>query len=206
MSFREIYAALCQNVVSDGWWPAETPFEVAVGAILTQNVAWTNVEKAIARLKEANLLDPQALLSTQLTALQQVIRPAGYMVAKSRYLHNVSGWFHSRFDQCASLPTPNLRAELLGIKGIGPETADDILLYVFDRPLFIWDLYSRRMLTTCGYDVPNSYEGTRRRFNELFVADQFTSKESQHFHGLIVEGGKIARKTDTWPGLAANKS
>lgn len=171
------------------WWPADSPFEVVIGAILTQNTAWRNVELAIANLKKAGALTPAAILAMSEAQLQELIRPAGFFRQKAQRLHLF----------CRSLaerPEPGLEAwltgdlnrvreELLAQKGVGPETADSILLYAGNRPCFVVDAYTRRLLSRLGLlrgDEP--YETIRALFMDSLPADTALFNE---YHALIVE-------------------
>ena len=145
-----IYEKLFASFGPQGWWPAETPFEVIVGAILTQNTNWLNVEKAIANLKQHDLLTPKKLYALPLKKLSLLIKPAGYYNIKAARLREFLKFLFSDYQgslkKMASLDTADLRRQLLSIKGIGPETADSILLYAFKKPIFVIDAYTRRML------------------------------------------------------------
>jgi len=132
------------------WWPAESAFEVVVGAVLTQNTAWVNVERAILRLREAGLLDAACLLDWPEGRLAEVIRPSGYFNVKAARLRAASRWWLEHAQTVATLETAALRASLLAVQGIGPETADDIVLYAFQRPVFVVDAYTRRVFGRFG--------------------------------------------------------
>ncbi|WP_175956134.1 endonuclease III domain-containing protein [Schaalia sp. Marseille-Q2122] len=192
-SFRTIYEALAVSSPQAKWWPAESEFEIVIGAVLTQNVAWRNVEYAITALREGGHLHPEGILALEHAHLAELIRPAGYMNVKARYLHNVTSWFQANHALASSLGDEALRASLLAVKGVGPETADDILLYVYRRPAFIWDLYARRLLTHLGFEVPSTYEAARRALSEHVEAAAFSVEELAVFHGLIVDAGKLAQ-------------
>lgn len=137
------------------WWPGETPFEVCVGAILTQNTAWTNVEKAIANLKVAGVLEPTRLFALAETRLADLIRPAGYFNVKARrlrsFLRALVEDFHGDLSRMLDGPTPLVRQRLLAIHGIGPETADSMLLYAGDHASFVVDAYTRRIFSRHGW-------------------------------------------------------
>ncbi|MFP4080279.1 MAG: endonuclease III domain-containing protein [Ectothiorhodospira sp.] len=172
------------------WWPGETPFEVMVGAILTQNTAWTNVERAIVALKEVGALEPRALLALPEEALAQRIRPSGYYNVKAGRLRAFSRWLLESGGEEAlrSWPTETLRPALLGVKGIGPETADDILLYAFDRPVFVVDAYTRRLFSRLGlFRAEAPYETLRAEVESALGPDVPVLNE---LHALIVNHGK----------------
>jgi endonuclease-3 related protein len=175
-----------------GWWPGETPFEIAVGAILTQNTAWSNVEKAIANLKAGGLMSPRAILSAGDSILEDALRPSGYFRVKSgrlrSFCRHLQGHYGGSMRRMARRPAKELRKELLGIHGIGPETADDILLYACGHPVFVVDAYTRRIMSRHGH-VPAKigYEELRELFEQNLAADTEFYRE---FHALIVYTGK----------------
>ncbi len=132
------------------WWPGDTPLEIIVGAVLTQNTTWKNVEKAIDNLKKENMLSFEALYRVDEKRLSEIIRPAGYYNIKSNRLKNTIKLFYDKYtasiDYLNTIPTEELRKSLLGVKGIGKETADSILLYALNRPVFVVDAYTKRFL------------------------------------------------------------
>lgn len=197
-TFRQLYQLLARTIEPGIWWPAESEFEVGVGAILTQNTAWVNVEMALEALRTADLLHPSGIATLPLDELKTLIRPAGFMNAKAQYLKNYTTWFLTNQDLAPTLATPELRSSLLAVRGVGPETADDLLLYVYDRAVFIWDTYARRFLAAAGYPVAQGYEPTRRRLSHVMAEAEFTVAEQQRFHGLIVEAGKQATAAGGW--------
>src|SRR3974390_3031648 len=131
------------------WWPAQTPFEVIVGAILTQSTAWTNVERAIANLRSARLLTPSAMLRVPLPRLAALVRPSGYFRQKAKKLKTFVRFLQSEYagsvNRMFRAPTAELREKLLSVPGIGPETADSILLYAGNPPVFVVDAYTHRI-------------------------------------------------------------
>ena len=151
---RNYYAALYGTWGAQHWWPAETQFEVIVGAYLTQNTAWVNVERALANLRRADLLSVDGIRRVKLSTLQRLIRPSGYFRQKAarlkifvRFLdENYEGSLQKLFSQ----PSEKLRGELLALNGVGPETADSILLYAGNHPVFVVDAYTRRVLDRHG--------------------------------------------------------
>lgn len=203
-SFRAVYEALSATGVHGQWWPAESEFEIVVGAVLTQNVAWRNVEYAIAALRAAGCLDPAQILACEHARLAKLIRPAGYMNTKARYLHNVTAWFQANHALATSMEDEALRQSLLAVKGVGPETADDILLYVYHRPVFIWDIYARRLFTHLGYAIPSTYEAARHALSTHVNAAEFSVEELAIFHGLIVDVGKLAQATGSYDVVFKN--
>lgn len=174
------------------WWPAETPFEVCIGAILTQNTNWGNVEKALANLKAAGRLSPEGISSLPHDGLAALIRPAGYFNAKARSL----GAFVSFLHQAAQGDLARLfagdwqllRQQLLAVRGIGPETADSMLLYAGHQPSFVVDAYTRRILSRLGLVDPTiSYELLRSFCMGRLPPEVPLYNE---FHALLVEHGK----------------
>lgn len=186
------YKALRRHFGPQKWWPAETPFEVMVGAVLTQNAAWTNVEKAILNLKAAGLLDPRRIHEIDPGTLAWAIRPAGYFNVKAGRLKNLVAWFLERaggdIGQLKKMDPGRLREELLGVRGIGRETADSILLYAIGIPSFVVDAYTHRILSRHGL-VPEetSYEEMKGLFEKSLPRD---TKLYNEFHALLVAVGK----------------
>jgi endonuclease-3 related protein len=151
------------------WWPAESRFEVIVGAYLTQNTAWTNVERAMNNLRAARVITIDDIRKTPLEELEQLVRPAGYFRQKARRLKTFISYLDTKYggsvDRMFSRPTEELRQELLGLNGIGPETADSILLYAGDHAVFVVDAYTRRILDRHGIlPFSASYEEVRELF------------------------------------------
>ncbi|NUM52025.1 MAG: endonuclease III domain-containing protein [Candidatus Hydrogenedentes bacterium] len=197
-ALEEMYERLTAHFGPTHWWPGDTPFEIAVGAILTQNTAWTNVEKAIANLKRARKLSPKAILDCDDALLHDLLRPSGYFRVKSSRLRSFCRHlvmhYGGSMSRMARRPLEELRRELLGIAGIGPETADDILLYACDKPVFVVDAYTCRILSRHGL-VSSSigYEDLRARFERNLDSDLHMFKE---YHGVIVYAGKdFCRRT-----------
>ncbi len=149
-TIRTIYRELSREWGPQHWWPAETPFEVIVGAILTQNTSWTNVERALDNLRTANTLSVAGVRAATVGDLEQLVRPSGYFRQKAALLKELVGFLDQRYggslDAMLAQPTAQLRVELLAQKGIGPETADSILLYAGQHPIFVIDAYTRRVL------------------------------------------------------------
>ncbi|HEY4932092.1 MAG TPA: base excision DNA repair protein [Terriglobales bacterium] len=147
---RAIYGKLSRDWGPQHWWPAETPFEVVLGAILTQNTSWTNVERALSNLRQAGVLSVEGIRELSLGELERLVRSSGYFRQKAQRLKNFITFLDAKFggslDQMFATPTKELRAELLALKGIGPETADSILLYAGHHAIFVVDAYTRRVL------------------------------------------------------------
>ncbi|MEW5746016.1 MAG: endonuclease III domain-containing protein [Nitrospirota bacterium] len=188
----KIYDSLFSFYGPQHWWPGETPFEVAVGAILTQNTNWTNVEKAIANLRKARLLSPKALRALPTERLAALIRPAGYFNVKASrlkaFLDFLGERYGSSMDRMRKQDMQLLREEMLGVKGIGPETADSILLYALDKPVFVIDAYTKRVLSRHGIlDLDASYRAYQDLFHRAFDEDVPFFNE---YHALMVMVGK----------------
>ncbi len=189
---RTMYRLLLDHFGPQAWWPAETPFEMMVGAILTQNTNWANVTRALDNLERRGLLDPARLHALEKEALAEAIRPAGYFNVKAVRLKNlvrlvVEGW-GGDVGALLSEETEALRAALLGVKGVGPETADSIVLYGAGLPVFVVDAYTHRILSRHGLvDEGASYEELQETFTDHLEEDVAVYQE---FHALIVQTGK----------------
>jgi endonuclease-3 related protein len=186
------YGAMFQAYGPQGWWPAETPFEVVVGAILTQNTNWKNVERAIANLKREGLLGAGALAAVDLARLAEAIRPAGYFRIKAARLKNfirmLTGKFGGDLDALFALKTQALREVVLGVKGIGPETADSIVLYAAGKSVFVVDAYTARVLRRHGMiDLEATYEDIQQLMRSALPDDV---PMFQEYHALLVAVGK----------------
>jgi endonuclease-3 related protein len=174
------------------WWPAASPFEVMVGAVLTQNTNWQNVERAIANLEKAGVLDPDSLHRMDHQALAELIRPAGYFNIKARRLKNFVAVLHDEFEgrleNMADWDTESLREVLVSTKGIGPETADSMLLYALERPVFVIDAYTYRITVRLGLAFEDAdYYQLQEMFVDNLPADV---KLYNEFHALLVGLGK----------------
>jgi endonuclease III related protein len=195
VSFRNVYKTLHATHGPQDWWPGDSAFEIMVGAVLTQNTAWTNVEKAIANLKRARALTPKKILAAPQATLAAWLKPSGYFNVKAQRLRAFCAWLLAQggVKKLATWPTPDLRSALLSVHGIGPETADDILLYAFDRPVFVIDAYTRRIFSRLGLiDGKEHYEALRGRFEATLKTDARLFNE---YHALIVLHGKDICRT-----------
>lgn len=192
-TLADIYAALFDHFGPQQWWPGETPFEVLVGAVLTQNTNWTNVSRAIANLKEENLLSFATLARLPEDELAEKIRPSGYFNLKARRLKNLLALIRQEepdgdLDLFFDRETAVLREKLLSVKGIGPETADSILLYAAGKPVFVVDAYTYRMLVRHGLiGEETNYGEMQELFMDNLPADVNLFNE---YHALIVRLGK----------------
>jgi endonuclease-3 related protein len=233
---RLAIAKMAEAYGPQGWWPVEcerrafnTPrgaremegyhpgqfdfprtrpgrFEICCGAVLTQNTAWTNVQKALTGLRDAGWLSPEPILLAPDAALGQLIRPAGYFNQKSRYLKSVAEWFRDSERKLSRQPASralleSVRPELLAVRGIGPETADSILLYAFALPTFVVDAYTRRVFGRLGLvETQWNYERLRACFEGALAQSSVgeTVEQYQEAHALIVEHAKRyhGRKAD----------
>ncbi len=185
-----VYERLFNAFGPQRWWPADSPFEVMVGAILTQNTAWSNVEKAIVNLRMRDRLDPQGILAARSDHLAGWLRPSGYFNVKAIRLKNFCRWYHERGGHAAlsRYGTGALRASLLGVNGIGRETADDILLYAFERPVFVVDAYTRRLFSRLGlFAGDEPYDTLRLAIEDRLEPDISLFRE---YHALIVHHAK----------------
>ncbi|KPK01767.1 MAG: endonuclease [Nitrospira bacterium SG8_35_4] len=188
----DIYDALFDKFGPQDWWPGDSPFEIAVGAILTQNTNWANVEKAIQNLKREKCLNAKKLLAMPHTTLASFIKPAGYFNVKAKRLKNflslLSNHYEGSMKRMQAADTVVLRKSLLDVNGIGPETADSILLYALGRPVFVIDAYTRRVLHRHGIV---SEDATYHEMQELFHGS--LPEDVQRFneyHALFVMTGK----------------
>ena len=187
-----LYRTLLDHFGPLNWWPADSPFEVVIGAILTQNTAWTNVELAIANLKDAQALSPDKLSDFPIDRLEELIRPSGFFRQKATRLqslsrHLVTEWQSNLNDFCSG-PLDEARERLLARPGIGPETADSILLYAAYRPSFVVDAYTRRIFERVGIlRGDETYAEVRQIFMQALPEDVALYNE---YHALIVQLAK----------------
>ena len=194
----DYYDRMFQHFGTTGWWPAGSEFEVAIGAILTQNTVWSNVEKAIVNLKAAKLMRPKRIVECEPSRLETALRPSGYFRVKAKRLRAFCEYLNARhrgsMKRLAKLPLPELRNELLALHGIGPETADDIILYACHKLVFVVDTYTRRILSRHGLvDPAIGYDDLRALFETRLDPQVDTFKE---YHGLLVwTGNRFCRRT-----------
>ena len=199
-----IYERMLAHFGPQHWWPAETPLEVMVGAILTQNTAWKNVERAIANLKGAGVLSLAALADLPTGLLAEYIRPAGYYNLKAGRLHNLLHFITDQHgDDLQSFlgqPMPQLREQLLSVRGVGRETADSILLYAAGLPIFVVDAYTHRILVRHQViDEDADYEAIQELFMDSLACDAQLYNE---YHALLVRVGNAYCKKKN-PACAA---
>ncbi len=173
------------------WWPADSPFEVMVGAILTQNTAWSNVERAIANLHARGKLDAAAIVRARHDHLANWLRPSGYFNVKAKRLKNFCRWYLEQggYERLALLETDALRRSLLAVNGVGHETADDILLYAFERPVFVIDAYTRRLFSRLGlFAGDEAYDAMRLAIEKGLGPETGLFNE---YHALIVRHARV---------------
>lgn len=188
----EIFQKMLAYFGPQKWWPAETAFEVMVGAILTQNTNWTNVEKALLNLKQKSLLNPKSLFEIEAQALAELIKPAGYFNVKTQRLKSLLHFIYEEaegdLEKLFNLSLFTLREKLLGVKGIGPETADSILLYAAQKPIFVIDQYTYRILSRHFLiSEESSYEEMQSLMMQNLAEDLPLFNE---YHALVVRVGK----------------
>ena len=189
---QEIYDKLYAYFGPQHWWPGETPFEVMVGAVLTQNTNWNNVSRAIDNLRAADLLSLEQMQALEHVSLAAYIRPAGYYNLKSARLKNLLDFivneYNGSLDDLFSLDVESLREQLLAVKGIGPETADSIILYAAEKPVFVVDAYTSRILARHDLVFAEAgYFDIQEIFTEALPVDATLFNE---YHALLVRLGK----------------
>lgn len=194
---RDIYRRLMDRYGPQHWWPAREPFEVIVGAILTQSTAWSNVEKAIINLRTADKLSPEMLRLMSEDELAGLLHPCGYFNVKARRLKAFVRWsgeeYDDRLDRMFAQDIASLRNQLLGVYGIGEETADSIILYAGNKPAFVIDAYTRRIIGRIGLAPDNSsYTAHQSLFMANLPADTRLFNE---YHALLVRLAKEVCKT-----------
>lgn len=192
-TLQEVHDRLFDAFGPQHWWPGQSPFEVIVGAVLVQNTNWQNVKKAIEQLRQADLLEPHALYDVPVEELEELIRPAGYFRIKARRLRSLLEFLVERYDGSleAMFATglSSLREELLAVHGIGPETADSILLYAGGLPVFVVDTYTHRVMARHGWiGFDDDYHMIQDHFQGGLAEDVQLYNE---FHALLVRVGKL---------------
>jgi len=198
MPLQDVYRRLIEAFGPQYWWPGESPIEVVVGAVLVQNTSWANVEKSLRKLIEAELLDPRALVEIPLEELEEYIRSAGYFRIKARRLRNLMQMIVDRFggslEAMFRTPLAELRPMLLEVSGVGPETADSILLYAGSLPTFVVDAYTYRVFTRHGWVEPEADYHQLQDYCQSQLPDDV--QLYNEFHALLVRLGKdYCRKT-----------
>lgn len=192
ITFTQVYHQLYRHYGPQHWWPANTAFEMMVGAILTQNTSWRNVEKAIQKLREHRMLNPQAIDKSSKGHLTELIKSTGYYNVKAKRLKNLTNFlkkeFSSDIKKMKPVPLAQLRPQLLSVNGIGPETADSVLLYALGKAVFVVDVYTRRVFSRIGllkFDM--EYEMMARTILEKIPR---SIKLYNEYHALLVAHAK----------------
>lgn len=190
LSTTELYQILYQNMGPQHWWPAQSPIEMMLGAILVQNTNWKNADMALTRLKEKTQFDGQQILNMSLEELQQTIHSSGFYKNKGKAIHALMYWLvqhHFDYDAIGQRYDENLRKELLKIRGIGSETADVLIVYIFNGIEFIPDSYTRRIYALLGYRQTETYD----KFKKIIqLPSHFSNQDANEFHALLDNFGK----------------
>jgi len=189
----QIYQRLFRAYGPQHWWPGETPFEVMVGSVLTQNTSWVNVERAITNLKMQAALHPECIVGLSHKKLAKLLTPAGYFNVKATRLRNFCEWYNQNggLRTLQQMNTDDLRNHLLSVNGVGPETADDMLLYAFNRPVFVIDAYTRRLFRRLGViQGDETYEELRALFERRLSRVSDKLAVFNEYHALIVHHAK----------------
>lgn len=190
LTITQLYQKMRANMGASGWWPADSKEEIIIGAILIQNTNWRNADQALTLLRNVTELDPDHLLALPPEQLHDLVRPAGFYRNKSKALVSVLSWLaQGNYDYPAIRQRygTHLRQELRNLHGVGPETADVLLTYIFDVPTFISDKYARTLFTCLRVSGLTNYQSLARRCS---LPDTFTPAMAKDFHGLIDEFGK----------------
>ncbi len=191
-ALRRYYRRLYRHFGPQRWWPARTRFEVILGALLTQNTSWANVEKALNNLRHKDLLNSSRLLRVRVPQLQQLLRPSGYFRQKTRavrlFLTHLNARYGGSLRRMLARPAAELRNELLNLNGIGEETADSILLYAAGRPVFVIDAYTRRVMSRHGLASERATYGELQDVFHRHVPSQ--ASLFNEYHALLVSVGK----------------
>lgn len=194
---RAIYKALLEAYGERQWWPAETPFEVVLGAFLTQATAWRSVERSIENLRAAGLLTIEGIRAIPEEGLREIIRPSGFVVRKAAsikgFVRFLDEQYHGSLEIMAEQTTATLREELISLPGVGPETADAILLYALGHPVFVVDEYFRRVVTRHELVAANANYTKMQALGDRAIASttkEETARHGNELHALVVEVGK----------------
>jgi endonuclease-3 related protein len=193
---KNIYQTLLKHYGPQHWWPGDTPFEVMVGAILTQRTSWRNVEQAIKNLKKAGLMTADSIAGSSVDKIRSLVRPSGFYNVKAERLFSLARYLNENYDSPEDIfknDIQDVREELLGLRGIGKETADSMILYAGNNPIFVVDAYTKRMCERLDIPVKSlDYDDLQSYFQEAMPKDANIYKE---FHALIVIHGKEMCKT-----------
>ncbi|MCU5746882.1 endonuclease III domain-containing protein [Staphylococcus sp. SQ8-PEA] len=190
LTTEELYQLLYHHMGPQYWWPADSKIEIIIGAILVQNTNWRNAEYAIERLQQETNLDPQRISELPLELLQEYIRSSGFYKNKGRAIHGIFQWlemYDYNYEVIKSKFGDSLRKQLLSLRGIGEETADVLLVYIFEEIEFIPDSYTRRIYQKLGYKDTNTYSQLKR---QIRLPGYFTNQDANEFHALLDNFGK----------------
>ena len=191
MTLYQLYKKLANEIDTSTSWPSKSKIEIVLGAILVQNTNWNNVVLSLAKLDAVTALDPDKILQLTTEELEQIIKPSGFQVNKTKCIFEVLTWlksFNYDFGRIKLEIGDDLRKRLINLRGIGDETADVLMLYVFDVPVFIADKYAQKLLTKLAVEGCDNYKKTAKL---VHLTEDFTLKEAQDFHLLIIEFGKL---------------
>lgn len=190
LTITKLYKKMRQNMGPSGWWPAESKEEIIIGAIMIQNTNWQNADKAVANFRQQTGFDPEKILQLKETELQKLVQPAGFYKNKSKAVKSVFTWlskYNFDYPKITNHFGSDLKNELLKLHGVGDETADVFLTYIFNIPTFISDKYSRILFGQLGIKGLSNYQSLAK---QVTLPEEFTASEAQDFHGLIDEFGK----------------
>ncbi len=196
VTLRELYDQMYEKMGPQGWWPAESKVEIILGAILVQNTNWLNVEKSLAHLRQVTNFESVKIVQLKPEQLISLIRPSGFYKNKSKAILAVFQWlqkFAFNYEEVQRWYGKGLRQKLLSLRGIGEETADALLLYVFDEKVFVADRYAQKLFTHLGVEAATNYRLLKQKVPNLSA---FTLEQAQEFHGLIDEFGKVHLKSE----------
>lgn len=191
LTLYQLYQKMLAIMGPQGWWPADSKFEIILGAILVQNTNWKNVEKSLANIKSVTDFSPEKVSKLDKEHLISLIRPSGFYKNKSKAIMDVFQWlqeYNFDLEKIKIAHQGKLRQQLLSLHGIGEETADVLLLYVFDEKVFVADKYTQKLFTFLQVEGIKNYRSLKKL---LPVLDDFTLEQAQEFHGLLDEFGKI---------------
>lgn len=195
-NIEELYALFEQNMPHRKWWDTDNLWEIAVGAILVQNTNWKNVDYSLANLRKETNFEPQKIAKLDLEKLQELIRPSGFFKNKAKGLHSLFSWFQAAdfdLELLEKKDTATLREELLNISGIGPETADVLLVFVLNKSIFIADRYAQRIFQQLGVQESLNYQKLQ---NMIVWPENLTYLQAQSLHGWLVDYGQIHLKSE----------
>ncbi|WP_027963692.1 endonuclease III domain-containing protein [Halalkalibacillus halophilus] len=192
-TYMDLYEKLYNRYGAQKWWPADSDFEMMIGAILIQNTSWKNVDLAFEKLRP--YLEPEKMAEMDIDELAQLIRSSGFFNIKAKRIKSFLKWFEGYdydLENARQVDGKELRNELIGIHGIGRETADVILLYALDYPVFVVDAYAQRIFNRVGYELPSSYDAFRKEIEKELPDDLQVYNE---YHALLVEHAKVHCKS-----------